>query len=303
MSETTVRIDAVRIPRFRDSNGSCLNLAKSIETEGLKRPITLWSDGTLISGGRRVFAHMLLERQRIPAVFVHTIEDAAKRLMGDDQEGQVDNTYVAPKWSEVCRLWETLRRLDAPAAAKRADAARRRGVELRRQTQSGKRQPGRSHSRSDDYVLGVICQPFGISSATARRIEVVYETAVGAKNATDAEGELARKLMAEIDEGGSIWRCYQRLLDARPGPRRVIKPATPPPPAPAPGAPVPAARQIATWLKSLPQMEGLIAGLTELGPPHPDLTWAELGPVHTRLAAVRRELEKMIKQMKETNKP
>lgn len=302
MTDTTVRIDAIRMPRFRDSNGSCLELSRSIEREGLHRPVVLWRDGTLISGGRRIFAQMLLDRQRTGAVFVDTIEDAAKRLHGDDQEGQIDKTYLPPKWSEVCRLWETLRRLDAPAAAKRADAARRRGVELRRQTQSGKRPAGRSSSRSDDYVLGVICQPFGISSATARRIEVIYETATGKLNASDAEGELARQIMIELDSGASIWASYQKLLDARPGPRRVVKTPAPAAPPPAPGDPVSGAKQIAAFERSLPTMEGLVSALVGMGAPHPDLTWAEIGPIHTRLAAVRRELEKMIKQMKETNK-
>jgi hypothetical protein len=48
-------------------------------------------------------------------------------------------------------------------------------------------------------------------------------------------------------------------------------------------------------------MEGLVAGLVELGPPNAELTWEQVGPVHARLSAIRRDLEKMIKQMKELN--
>lgn len=289
-TERTIRTESVRIPHLRDSYGSCMALGASIRDDGLHRPVTLWKDGTLISGGRRLFAHLLIEKPGIQAVFVDNIEDGAKRMLGDNEDDQLALPW---KWSEVCRLWEMLRRLDAPAAAKRADAARRRGVELRKQTQTGKRKPGRSHNRSDDYVLGVICEPFGISAATARRIEVVYHTGYGTVDAPDEKRELAREVMRAIDESGNVWANYQRLTGARhtvtrPRPAEVVEAA-------------PAARQLTAWAKSLPQMEGLLAGLTELGPPNTDLTWEQVGPVHTRLMAVRRELEKMIKQMRESN--
>jgi len=289
-SERTVRTEAIRIPRTRESYGSCAALLASIRDDGLRRPITLWRDGTLISGSRRLFAHLLLERPRIQAVFVDNIEDAAKQLLAD---GEDDHLSVPLKWSEVCRLWEVLRRLDAPAAAKRADASRRRGVELRKQTQTGKRKPGRSSSRTDDYVLGVICEPFDISAATARRIEVVYHTGYGATDVPDDKRELAREVMRGIDESGNVWANYQRL-------RGVRTTVTRPRPVETAEA-APAARQRTAWHRSLPQMEGLVAGLVELGPPNAELTWEQVGPVHTRLMAVRRELEKIIKQMKESN--
>lgn len=292
--ERIIRTEAVRIPRLRESNGSCLPLANSIRDEGLRRPITVWSDGTLVSGQRRLVAHMLLERERIPAVFVNTIEDAAKRMLGDNQD-QDDGLAVAWKWSEVCRLWEVLRRLDAPAAVKRKDAATRRGVELRRKTQAGQRKPGRSHSHSEDYVLGVICEPFGISSATARRIETIYHMGYGTTNASDEKRELAREVMADVDNNGSIWANYQRLM----GHRGVVSR----PRIEVPVEPVAAAKQLTAWERSLPQMEGLVAGLAELGPPNAELIWEQVGPVHTRLMAVRRELEKIIRQMRESNKP
>lgn len=289
LPERLIRTESVRIPRLRDEVGSCLDLSNSIRDEGLRRPITLWSDGTLISGRRRLFAHMLLNCNNIQAVFVDTIEDAAKRLLGDFEDHYPARPW---KWSEACRLWELLRRLDEPAAAVRLDAARRRGVELRRKTQAGQRRPGRSHNRSDDYVLGLICQPFGISAATAHRVEVVYHTAYGTLEATDERRELARQVMADMDATGNVWGNYQRLMGTRPAmvtrPRPVVTTEA-----------APAARQRAAWDRSLPQMEGLIAGLVELGPPNAELTWVEVGPVHGRLMAARRELEKMIKQMKE----
>lgn len=289
-TERMIRTELVRIPPMRHGYGSCAALAASIRDEGLHRPITLWRDNTLISGSRRLFAHLLLERPRIPVVFVGTIEDAAKRMLADNLADQLALPW---KWSEVCRLWEVLRRLDAPAAVKRTDETRRRGVELRKQTLSGKRKPGRSQSRTDDYVLGVICEPFGISSATARRIEIVYHTGYGTTDAPDEKRELARELMANIDESGNVWANYQRLMGGRrtvtrPRPVETMEPA-------------PAARQLAAWSKSLPQMQGLAAGLIELGPPHPDLTWDQVGPVRTQLMAVRRELEKIINQMREND--
>lgn len=288
--ERTIRTESVRIPRLRDSYGSCMPLATSIRDGGLRRPITLWKDGTIISGGRRLRALLLLDEPRTQAVFVDNIEDAAKRMLADNQD---DDLALPWKWSEVCRLWELLRRLDAPNAVKRIDEARRRGVELRRQTQAGTRKPGRDRSRSEDYVLCVICEPFGISAATAHRIEVVYHTGFGTADAPDDKRELAREIMADIDQGANIWPNYQRLMGVRntvtrPRPVVTVDPA-------------PAARQLTAWDKSLPQMEGLVAGLIELGPPNAELTWAQVAPAHTRLMAVRRELEKIIKQMKGHN--
>jgi len=86
-------------------------LGASIRDDGLRHPITLWKDGTIISGGRRLRAYLLMDMPRIQAVFVDNIEDAAKRMLADNE----DDLLALPwKWSEVCRLWEMLRRLDAP---------------------------------------------------------------------------------------------------------------------------------------------------------------------------------------------
>lgn len=291
--ERLIRVESVRIPKYRDSYGSCLALSRSIEQEGLHRPVTVWSDGTLVSGGRRLFAHMLLKRERIQAVFVNTIEDAAKRMLGDNQDPGRDSS-VPWSWTEACRFWEVMRRLDEPAAARRLAEARRRGIELRRATQSGRRKPGRTSGRSEDYALTVLAEPFGISGATARRIEVVYRTSVGLIEASDERRELARVLMRDINNGGSVWASHKRLTGAVHAPHAAR-------PKPVEYEPASADRQLKAWTKSLPQMEGLVAGLVELGPPNPDLTWEEVGPFRTRLMVVRRELEKMIKQMRENS--
>lgn len=287
MSETLVRVESVRIPKYRRSYGSCLDLALSIDDEGLRHPITLWKDGTLISGGRRLFAHILHERERIPAVFVNTIEDAAKRLHADNQD-----TYLAEPmvWSEIGNLWHRLRLLDAPAAVKRADEARRRGVELRRQTQAGNRHPGRSVNRSEDYVLHVICAPFGYSYATCRRVETIWLAANAEQDSPDRD--LARALLGQIDQGAPVWPAYKQLKGIENSPNQTV------PPPPAPRVPAAAAKQLTAWDRVLPALEGLVVGLTELGPPNPALTWDQVGPVRTRLMASRRAMEQIIKQMK-----
>jgi hypothetical protein len=292
--ERTVEIEAVRTVKIRASHGSLRPLADSLSFLGLRRPVVLWKDGTLISGGRRHRAHLLLGAPTILAVFVDTIEDAAKCLLGDNED---DRQSLPMKPSEVCRLWELLRRLDAPAAAVRADEARRRGVELRRQTFDGKRQPGRTANPPADHVMSVAGPPFGMSATTAKRLWTIYTHAAGlAALSTDEKREGAAQALENLDNGvGSIWDNYQRLISGRPVATAVNRrPAEPEPSAPA-------ARQTAAWSKSLPQMEGLVAGLVELGPPNADLTWDQVGPVRTRLMAVRRDLEKIIKKMQETS--
>lgn len=296
MTETLVRIESVRVPTVRTEHGACKPLADDIETSGLEQPIVLWGDCTLISGRRRLIAYQLLQRDRIPAVFVHTIEEAAKRLLMDAQNARLSRPMTR---SDICRLWQVLRRLDAPAAVKRHDAARRLGAELRAQTQAGKRPAGRSQNRSEDYFLSVMCEPFGFSGATARRIETIYEVATGIALAAPDRVTLAKQIMKDFDRGEPIWPGYQKFLDSRTTPKKVLKKAAPPPPPPV--EQVPASKQVAAWEKTLPTLEGMVAGLVALGPFAAELGWAEIGPIHARLSVIRREMEKMIRTMKEKN--
>jgi hypothetical protein len=294
-SEKPILIETVRIPQYRESYGNLSDLGRSIADDGLRHPIAVWSDGTLISGERRLRCHFLLsgapggsQFRWIPAVFVSTLEDAAKRLLADNGD---ELHAMAMKPTEMLKLWEVLRRLDGPAAARRADAARRRGVELRRQTVAGQRKPGRNRSRTEDYALAVMAEPFGLSEVTASRLSTVHALA-NAEGVDPQRREQARRALLDIDAGNSsIWANYQRLITGRTAPPSR-------PRAVAPAVAAAAARQRAAWERTLPQMEGLVAGLAELGPPNTELTWEQVGPVHARLAAVRRELEKMIKQMK-----
>lgn len=276
--------------KARDQYGDLRALTRSIQTEGLRHPILLWQDGTLIDGARRLRAHLLLQMPSIPAVFVGTIEDAAKQL-----SVALDDDYLLRRmyWSEVCRVWELLRRLDEPAARIRADANRRAGVELRRATLLGKRKPGRMRSRGEDYFLSVVAPPFGISEATARRILITWNIATGRTDAEEERRRLAVEVLREIDLNGNVWANYRRLLGEResaPAPRRRARPPE--------REAAPAQRQIDAYTKAASTMTGLIAGMVELGPPNEELTWDQIGPWYAQFCDVRRELEKMIKQMK-----
>jgi hypothetical protein len=299
--ERDILIESVRTYPVRKSMGPLSGLGGSIKAEGLRQPLTLWTDGTLISGARRLRAHFLMagaldgsQYRRIKAVFVDTIEDAAKRLTADMQD-DVDDSARPMKWSEVCRLWELLRRLDEPAAIKRAQAARRRGVELRRKTYTGERPPGRSPHHSDDYALSVLCEPFDISGSTARRLWSVYSMATGLRRVSEERQAAAVAALAAIDSKEStISANYQRLM------RGSITPVPAPPAAVVASAA--AAKQLTAWERSLPQLEGLTTGLSALGAPNSELAWEQVGPAHARLMKVRRDLDKIIRQMKETNK-
>lgn len=296
--EMTIYIETVRVPQVRADLGDLSDLGKSIETDGLRRPITIWADGTLISGARRLRAHFLLANlpgnanfRQINAVVVDNIEEAANQLLGDNGDEQL---AVPLKPSEICKLWEVLRTLDAPAAAIRLNEARRQGVELRKQTQAGKRTPGRSRSRGkgDEYVMSVLGKPFGMAEATASRLWACHRLAY-TSSLTDDRRTLANQQLAAIDAGeSSIWASYAALVGGTRPPVGSVRVSTPTQAAPA-------ARQRAAWDRSLPQLEGLIAGLVELGPPNPGLTWEQVGPVHARLMKTRRDLEKIIKDMKE----
>lgn len=296
--EQLISIEAPRsrTPYVRQFYGPLEALGASIRDEGMRHPITLWKDGTLISGFRRHRACLLLGGRQIQAVFVDTVEDAAKALLRDNED---DHLALPQRWSEICALWALMRVLDEPAAARRGNQARRRGVELRRQTQAGKRKPGRGANHSQDYVLRVLAPSFGASESTAKRLWVVHALAHGLTEATDEKREQALQAMRNIDSGeSSIWANYQRLIHDRDAAPAVVRPR----PAEV-VAPAAARLQRTAWDRSLPQMEGLVAGLVELGPPNADLTWEQVGPVHARLMSVRRDLEKIINKMRENNKP
>lgn len=294
--EVSINIESIRIPPYRDHYGVLSDLGDSIKTDGLRHPITLWKDGTLISGARRLRTQFLMagapggsQYRQIRAVFVETIEDAAKRLLIDSQD---EDQALPMKVEEMCRLWEVLRQLDEPAAVQRLAAARRRGIELRKATLAGKRKPSRS-GYSTDYVLDTLAPAFGISGTTASRQWAIYMLASAAAQPEERR-EQARQAMRDIDSGvSSLWRAYSELFSGRKPVKARPRPAAPP------AEPVPAARQLATWNRSLPHLEGLVAGLIEVGPPNSDLTWDQVGPVHARLSTVRRDLEKIILKMKE----
>jgi len=291
--ETTVPIKSIHVPPGMrgPADPPPLELAADMVASGMRHPVTVWTDGTLISGSRRLRALLVDDPGTVRAIVVDNIEDAAKRLLNDNSD---EHLSVPMKPSEICHLWAALRKLDEPAAAARLTAARRRGVELRKQTTSGQRSPGRAGSRGtgDEYLMSVIGEPFGYAEATASRLWTVYSVANNPSMSDERRSE-ARTALQALDEGRcSIWAAYSAIVRGR----KVI--ATRPKSAAA--GPAPASRQTAAWARSLPQLEGLITGLVELGPPNPALTWDQVGPVHARLAKARRDLEKIIKTMKET---
>jgi hypothetical protein len=135
-----------------------------------------------------------------------------------------------------------------------------------------------------------------MSNTSAGRIWALYMLANTPTQPEDRR-EAARQALRDIDSGDrSIYGAYISLLGGRK--TKTSRPRA----APQPVTPEPAAKQAATWARSLPTLEGLVAGLVELGPPNADLTWDQVGPVHARLSAARRELEQIIKKMKETAK-
>lgn len=294
MAETRIDVESVKVHSYRNHLGYLNPLVKSIRTEGLHRPIVVWTDGTLISGMRRLRAYFVLAEPTIPAVFVDTIEEAAKHMLGDNQD---TTAAVNMTWSEICLLWRVLRALDGPAAVKRLNESRRRGVELRRLTQAGERPAGRRPS-SEDYVLSIVCEPFGISVQTARRIESIWEVANGLHPSGHEEHrDEAAKIMQRVDGGEqSIWAGYQALMSLFPNAKRKRQ-ATP-----EKAAATTAPKQIQHWEKALSVLEGVTAGIVELGSPHSDLTWDQVGPVYNRLAVVRRTIEQQLKQMKASNR-
>lgn len=284
-----VRVDTLRQTKTRSGLGNLTQLRTSLLRDGFRHPICAWSDGTVISGERRLVAAIVAGGDAVPVEYVSTIEDAAKRLTEDNE----DDYLAKPRtWSEVCALWEVLRKLDGPAAQQRRRANIQRGQELRKQAVTGQRKPGRTSTRGQDYFLSVLAPPFGISDATARRILCIYRAA----KQTGPNG-LAAELMRDVDlHKGAVWKSYQKLLghdpDAPHEPKKPKPAPLPPPPSAA------AAQQLQALSNAEAHMAGMIAGIRALGPLNPALTWKELAPHHAALSEIRRGVEKLIKEMK-----
>lgn len=282
-----VRADSLRQTKTRSGLGSLTQLRASLLRDGFRHPICAWSDGTVISGERRLVAAIMAGADTVPVEYVSTIEDAAKRLTEDNE----DDYLTKPRtWSEVCELWEVLRRLDAPAAQQRRRANMQRGQELRRAVLAGKRKPGRASGRGQDYFLTVLAPPFGISDATARRIVCIHRAAKQM-----GPNSLAAELMQGVDlHKGAVWKSYQRLLGHNPdAPHAPAKPKLLPQ---LPSAA--AAQQLQALSSAEAHMAGMLAGIRALGPLNPTLEWSTLAPHHAALSEIRRGVEKLIKEMK-----
>lgn len=284
-----VRADTLRQTKTRSGLGSLTQLRASLLRDGFRHPICAWPDGTVISGERRLVAAIMAGADTVPVEYVSTIEDAAKRLTEDNED---DYLAKARTWSEVCELWEVLRRLDGPAAQKRRRDNIQRGQEMRRAVLAGKRKPGRASGRGQDYFLTVLAPPFGISDATARRIVCIHRAAKEM-----GPNSLAAELMRDVDlHKGAVWKSYQRLLGHDPDAPHVPTKPKPAPPPPLPSAA--AAQQLQALSNAEAHMAGMLAGIRALGPLNPALGWEALAPHHAALSEIRRGVDKLIKEMK-----
>lgn len=290
--ELEVRVEAMRMRRFRSHLGDVWKLADSMMIEGQHHPVILWRDNTVISGERRVHAALMAGKDSLKVEYVSTIEEAAAALIKQNSDNATHSKAML--WSEVASLWELLRELDKPAALRRADSNRRRGVKLRRQVQAGRREPGRGPKEGgEEYFLKVVTPPFDISAASARRILSIYRGAVSTDPEQKDRAAFAWELMADIDANGNIWANYQRWQGVRSLPPTAAnkQPAT---------KPAAAEKQVAAFVKAAATMSGVMDGLAALGPVHSSLTWEQVASSCAQFARVRRELEKLIKQMRET---
>lgn len=281
--------DIRRVPIRDDDNiGDLTQLKLSIAEEGLRQPLLLWNDGTLISGGRRFLALASLPNAYYTVRFVNDLDQ-----LGGELEKQVaDDTAAQPmRLSEICRLWDVIRKLDEPAAAQRAHRRRSLASSLRRQLKDGARTAGRHPEPGGEaYFLARVVPPFGMSPATAMRLLYVHHTATGRRQASAKTAALAKQLMRQVDEDGNVNGAYRTLMGHRPV--RMPEPAVA-------RARVSAEKQLSALGSAAAHLSGITAGAKALGPISKELTWEQIGPVHAQFSAVRRDLEQMIKQMKE----
>lgn len=134
MKVTTLPISEIHIgERARREMRNIDSLAKSIRDRGLLQPIVVRPDGdgyALVAGGRRIEAHHLLSRGRIPAHIAETLADELEALLAEGEENTEREKFTpteAVEHAERIRAAEEQR-----AAERRREAARRAAAESAR---------------------------------------------------------------------------------------------------------------------------------------------------------------------------
>ena len=203
-----MHIADIKIPQPRRANlGSIGALAESINREGLLCDIGVLTDGTLVTGERRLSACLRLAWTSVPVRYVRSLTDAAELLRTEAEAAELlspgDPALLRKPMlpSELAAFGEVLFAMESAVAQRRA---RRHGG-----TAPGRKaDTGGTGAKTRDLVAPLL----GMGARSYMDLRFVYRVTLDS-DAPPAERELARETMAEIDAGAGVCNASDRLRE------------------------------------------------------------------------------------------
>jgi ParB-like chromosome segregation protein Spo0J len=216
--ETELRVDDIIVEgRHRADLGDIKSLAASIADIGLIQPVVVTPDRQLVAGQRRLAAVKSLGWETVPVVVIHTLADAADRLVAERDENTCRKDFTA---SEMVALGRKLEELERPKASERQGT--------RTDLTCGPTEPQVKHR-----ALDAVGDALGISRGTYERLKLVDNTT---RDLDPELAELARDQMAKLDAGETSARAAERVITEK-------KRGFAPPPATMPQCPEPTVKR------------------------------------------------------------
>jgi ParB family chromosome partitioning protein len=222
MNTTTpgMRIDEIRvIDRHRTDFGDLNALVESIRELSLLQPVVVTRDGRLVAGQRRLAACRSLGWEAIPVAYAENLTDAVELLKAERDENVCRKAMVP---SELAALGEALHAFEAQNAKER------------------QRQAGREHGRgiasdpkgtsySGNKTRALVGQALGMAGSTYSDLRSAYRLASDTE-APDAEREIARDALKEMDRTGHVKPVVERMRKRLRNQRGVEERKQPKPP-------------------------------------------------------------------------
>lgn len=270
MTKATRSLKAIKVVGYRGGVGNIDRLVKSIETEGLHRPLVLSPGGTLLSGERRFAALYRMAKPDCDVVYVSDIAVFADTI----REDMEDRTG-----------WMSMRPSEMAA---QLDTAMNSGLSV----------PSRESGRLVS-VPGLFANAFKVPELAITSILLIYRTA--SYGLDDEDREWGQDALNAIDGGSGLNPTREALVrklkekyKTTSIDYRYIEQRTKSVGSAHPNAIITASEQRHTLTRATEMMESVAGSLKLLGPLDKKIKPAERSALSVRLRTARASISSMI---------
>jgi hypothetical protein len=293
MIKMTMSLNRIEIDQRRKRLGDLDALAASIASRGLLNPLVIAPDRRLISGERRLLAAGRLGLDRLDAVMVDEVTDAAELIKA---EGDVERLALLP--SEAGMLGLAIERLETPetAAARRRASGMRGGMYAQAHARNLAEPPPERLAAilpTRGSLRSIIGSAVGYGQTTYDRIRRVTHAAL---DTSDPERQkVAIRALELMDESGVIadghWLLYAHDHDEDPR-MMAARFATKVIPGPE--------QQRRALTQAEQALSGIQFGLAQINSHYldPEITSDEAARWLSALVKPRRELDRLIRRLR-----